>query len=124
MEDQSCKTPRWRLLKAKLNNLPPEQFRDAILQHPESILIDVRTPGEYQSGHIPGAINIDYLSPDFWDRIEELDTSNAFFVYCRTGRRSIRTCTLMRNGGFDNKKIFNLDGGFALWQEMAIQEVT
>ena len=121
MEDHSCKTPRWRLLKAKLNNLPPEHFRDAILQQPESILIDVRTPGEYQNGHIPGAINIDYLSPDFWDRIEALETSNTCFVYCRTGRRSIRTCTLMRNGGFDNKKIFNLDGGFALWQEMAIE---
>ena len=62
-------------------------------------------------------MEIDFLSQNFWDQIEELPTHQDIFVYCRSGRRSIRTCTLMRNGGFDNNKIFNLDGGYVLWLE-------
>ena len=120
MEDKSCKTPRWRLLKAKLNNLPPESFFNAVRQHKDALLIDVRTPAEFEVSHISGAINIDYLSEDFWDRMEQLGNDKTYFVYCRTGRRSIRTCTLMRNGGFDNKKIFNLDGGLLLWNELKL----
>ena len=120
MEDKSCKTPRWRLLKAKLNNLPPESFFNAVRQHEDALLIDVRTPAEFEVSHISGAINIDYLSEDFWDRMEQLGNDKTYFVYCRTGRRSIRTCTLMRNGGFDNKKIFNLDGGLLLWNELKL----
>lgn len=115
MEDPSCKTPRWQLLKARLNNLPPERFAAAIKSCRDPVVIDVRTPVEFQSGHIPNAININYLAPDFWDRIEAMDPRQHFYVYCRTGRRSIRTCTLMRNGGFDESKLFNLEGGYVEW---------
>lgn len=117
MEDKSCKTPRWRLLKAQLNNLSPKVFHDQITNMADSIIIDVRTPKEFESGHIKNAVNIDFLSEDFWDRIEQIPSDKNIFVYCRTGRRSIRTCTLMRNGGFDKDKIFNLEGGYALWLE-------
>ncbi len=115
--DKSCKTPRWRLLKAQLNNLNPKDFYNAIkTANRKVIIIDVRTPTEYENNHIANAINIDYLHEDFWREIEQLnDNDKSIFVYCRTGRRSIRACTLMRNGGFDNQKIFNLDGGFEEW---------
>ncbi len=117
--DNSCKTPRWRLLKAQLNNLSPKDFAAQIKATAQAVIIDVRTEQEYAVGHITNAINIDYLDEAFWDKIEALtstDTST-FFVYCRSGRRSIRACTLMRNGGFDNARIFNLDGGYSLWVE-------
>jgi rhodanese-related sulfurtransferase len=45
------------------------------------------------------------------DKIEDLEKGKSYLVYCRSGRRSIRVCTWMRNGGFDNQKIFNLDKG-------------
>lgn len=117
MKDNSCKTPRWQLLKAQLNNLSPEIFAQQInsLEHP--IIIDVRTPKEFASGHLENAININYLADDFWDRITQFCPSQHFFVYCRSGRRSIRTCTLMRNGGFEPTRIFNLDGGLNLWEK-------
>lgn len=117
MEDKSCKTSRWRLLKAQLNNLPPNLFAKEIAKCTDPIIIDVRTSEEFIHGHIDGAKNISYFSDDFWDNIEKLDPNKSIFVYCRTGRRSIRTCTLMRNGGFDADKVFNLEGGFAAWQE-------
>lgn len=106
---------RWELLKGQLNNLDPERFRTAIDQRSDSIMIDCRTSREVAAGKIPGAINIDYLAPDFWDQIEHLDADRPYFVYCRSGRRSIRTCTLMQNGGFS--RVFNLDGGLNAWIE-------
>jgi len=118
MKDQSCKTSRWRILKAQLNNLAAQDFSKKMTESKEPLLIDVRTEQEFASGHLNSAININYLSEDFWDQIEQLDTDRDIFVYCRTGRRSIRACTLMKNGGFDNDRLFNMDGGYALWLEM------
>ena len=117
MEDKSCKTPRWRQLKALLNNLPPTQFREAIEHTSNAVIIDVRTHQEFLQGHICDAINVDFLSENLWEEIEQMDKKQTFFIYCRSGRRSIRVCTLMRNGGFDNSKVFNLDGGLVAWEE-------
>jgi len=119
MQDQSCKTPRWRLLKAQLNNLAPADFSAQIKTAAHPVIIDVRMKKEFELGHIPDAIHIDYFDEDFWDKIEQLDLpdDHMIFVYCRSGRRSIRACTLMRNGGFDNARIFNLEGGYSRWLE-------
>lgn len=117
MKDKSCKTSRWRLLKAQLNNLAPEAFLQKIKAVEAAIIIDVRTAEEFETGHIENAINISYMADDFWDQIEMLSPAKHIFVYCRSGRRSIRTCTLMRNGGFDNARIFNLEGGYPAWLE-------
>lgn len=119
MQDKSCKTPRWRLLKAQLNNLAPVDFSAQIKAAAHPVIIDVRTDKEFATGHIPDAIQIDYFDEAFWDKIEVLDlpAKHTIFVYCRSGRRSIRACTLMRNGGFDNARIFNLEGGYNRWLE-------
>lgn len=110
--NKSCKTPRWQLLKAQLNNLSPTLFISKLSATEEAVVIDVRTAEEFQTGHIQNAINISYLEEDFWDKLKKYASSKYFFIYCRSGRRSIRACTLMRNGGFDNSKIFNMDGGY------------
>ncbi len=115
--DKSCKTPRWQMLKAQLNNLSPRLFIKKLNALEECIVIDVRTPKEFNQGHIHNAINISYLEEDFWDRLKKYAPSKYFFIYCRSGRRSIRACTLMRNGGFENERIFNLDGGYSLFLE-------
>ena len=113
MEEKTCKISRWEILKQQLNNLQPEEFYHTITDRKDLIVIDVRTEEEFAAGHLPNAINISYLSYDFWDRIEQLDPEANYYVYCRSGRRSVRTCTLMKNGGFKN--IFNLDGGLNSW---------
>ncbi len=105
------------MLKSQLNNLSAKAFYNTARSSDDSVIIDVRTAGEYEFGHIPNAINLDYLAEDFLDKIEQLDKNKDYFIYCRSGRRSIRVCTWMRNGGFDNKKVFNLDSGFTDWLE-------
>ncbi len=110
-----CEIPRWQQLKRQLNNLNAVEFKAALAETPDVVLIDVRTPTEFEAGHIPNAVNINYLGYDFWDKMEQLDPQRTYFIYCRTARRSVRTCTLMRNGGFQH--IFHLDGGWNLWAE-------
>ena len=113
MEEKTCKISRWDILKRQLNDLRPEVFFHTITNRNDLVVIDVRTEEEFAAGHLPNAINISYLSYDFWDRIEQLEPDANIYVYCRSGRRSVRTCTLMKNGGF--KHIFNLDGGLNTW---------
>jgi len=108
-----CKITRWQLLKQQLNNLEPTAFREAIHCTPKAILLDVRTQQEYDQGALPGARHFNYLDYGFLDQLEQLDKEATYLVYCRTGRRSIRTCTLMQNGGF--RHVFNLDGGLLAW---------
>jgi rhodanese-related sulfurtransferase len=110
-KDKSCKTPRWRMLKSQLNNLSAEEFISASNTFENAIIIDVRTADEYRSGHILNSINLNFFAEDLLDKIEDLEKGKSYLVYCRSGRRSIRVCTWMRNGGFDNQKIFNLDKG-------------
>lgn len=76
---------------------------------PGSILVDVRTPGEFLSGHIDGAINIDIQNPSFMTEVVKLDTSKTYFVYCRSGNRSQQAVFVMKANGIQN--IYELKGG-------------
>ncbi len=115
MEDKSCKTPRWRMFKARLNNLKPVAAQQFIDANTDIVLIDVRKPSEFVGGHLAGAINMDYFGADFYDQLEALDPSRTYLIYCRSGRRSIRACTLMINGGMPPEQVYNLDGGIQAW---------
>ncbi len=112
-----CKTPRWQLLKGQIQNLNPIEFKEKIAAITDAVLIDVRTPEEHLINSLPNSLNINYLGDGFWEQIEQLDTNEIYLIYCRTGRRSLRACTLMKNGGFDQTKVFNLDGGMVAWEE-------
>ncbi len=114
-EGKSCRPRRWQLLKQQLHNLAPVDFARALRDGRGVTLIDVRTPEEYRQAHLPGAINISYLSADLWDQLEMLETEGKYFVYCRTERRALRVCMLMKNGGFE--QVFNLNGGLIAWEE-------
>ncbi|MEL6922818.1 MAG: rhodanese-like domain-containing protein [Bacteroidota bacterium] len=115
MKDPSCKSDRWRQLKTELNNLSAEAFRNAIASNPNAVILDVRTAAEYATGHIPNAVQLNYLSKDLWSELEVLPRDKDYFVYCRSGRRSLRVCTLMKNGGFEAQRIFNLSLGLVEW---------
>ena len=62
-------------------------------------LVDVRTPGEFAAGHIPGAINIPVQQLDA--RMSELKPKDAaVVVYCRSGQRSGSAARLLKSAGF------------------------
>jgi rhodanese-related sulfurtransferase len=92
----------------KFENQDGKAFKTALKSDKNAILLDVRTAGEVQGGALPGAVNIDYMSMSFRKKIAELDKAKTYFVYCRSGARSMQACNIMHQQGFD---VRNLDGG-------------
>jgi len=84
-----------------------------MLKNKDIELIDVRTPIEVSNGKIQGAIHINVTSPNFTKKVSKLDKNKAYIIYCRSGRRSISACNIMKNQGF--VKLYNLKGGFNSW---------
>jgi len=73
----------------------------------DTVIIDVRTPAEFASGHLDGAVNIDVQSPDFASQIMELDPNGDYFVYCRSGNRSGQAIAQMNQMGFNGENLTN-----------------
>jgi|TARA_E500000081_G_C6027230_1_gene302974 rhodanese-related sulfurtransferase len=78
-------------------------------------LVDVRTPEEFEAGHIDGAQNINVKSDAFVREIEKLSKSDTLLVYCRSGKRSLYAAQVMVSFGFE--KIYDLEGGFLNWKQ-------
>jgi rhodanese-related sulfurtransferase len=77
------------------------------------VVLDVRTPAEFMSGHLANAINIDVEGMQFNNDVSKLDKSKTYAVYCRSGRRSAIATDEMSKLGF--KTLFNLEGGTGAW---------
>ena len=84
---------------------------DLIQENPEMVILDVRTPSEYEEVHIEGAINIPV--EEIADRLGELSTNNMILVYCRTGNRSGTAVGIMEENGFS--KIYHMHEGINTW---------
>ncbi len=84
-------------------------------QDPSFIALDVRTPAEYGTGHLPAAVNIDLYAPDFRKQVEALDKDKSYFVYCQNGNRSPKAAELMHSLGF--KHVYDIQGGITAWQD-------
>lgn len=81
--------------------------------NPNFKIIDVRTPSEYRSGLIDGAINIDYNSSNFKEALEGLSKSNKYLIYCISGNRSGSALAIMKDMGF--LEVYNMSGGIIYW---------
>jgi rhodanese-related sulfurtransferase len=80
---------------------------------PDFKILDVRTPDEYNTGHIEGAINIDYNSDTFEDILATLDRSGEYLVYCRSGDQSSEVVEIMEELEFT--MIYHMNGGIIEW---------
>lgn len=77
-------------------------------------VIDVRTPAEFATGHIEGAVNLDIAGPDFAAEIAALDPQQDYAVYCRSGNRSAVASAQMADIGITS--IVDLGTGIGGWQ--------
>ncbi len=75
-------------------------------------IVDVRSAAEYESGHIPGAVNIPY--DRIADRIGEVDTSHGVALYCQMGPRARMGEAALLESGLDS--VLHLEGGLSAWQ--------
>lgn len=65
-----------------------------------AMIIDVRTQEEWDSGYIEGAVRIGIADADFSAKIEELDKTADYYIYCRSGNRAGQAISYMEDAGF------------------------
>ena len=84
---------------------------DGLSERKDALLLDVRTEGEYQNGHIPGTVNIPL--DELRERLSELDRGKKLYVNCQSGLRSYLACRILSQNGFSCK---NLAGGYRFYE--------
>ena len=77
------------------------------------ILVDVRTPEEYEAGHIDNAMNINWFDSNFAKNFEKMDKNKTIYLYCKKGGRSAKAAHLLDSLGYKNA--INLEGGYDAW---------
>lgn len=104
------------------NVMDPGNFQKKIKETANAVILDVRTPEEFNGGYIPNAVNVDYTNSNFSQEVAKLDTNATYFVYCRSGKRSAGAASFMRSKGFS--KVYELSGGITSWGENKFPVVT
>jgi rhodanese-related sulfurtransferase len=102
--------------KADVQTISPRQFKALLDRHqgdPDVVLLDVRTPKEYEEGHIEGALLVDYYSSDYVERIKALDRGKTYLIYCRSGNRSGKSLAIFEKLGF--RRAYHMDTGVIGW---------
>lgn len=74
------------------------------------IIIDVRTPAEYEKSHYPNAVNVNFFK-SFKKDTESFDTTKTAFIYCETAHRSPYAAKFLKQNGFT--KIYDLKKGYS-----------
>lgn len=96
-------------------NASVEEF-DKLRADKKNVVLDVRTKKEFDAGHIPGAVNIDWNGPDFAKKAAELDKGKTYLVHCAAGVRSSKACEMMA-GKLQFTSCINLQQGFKAWEK-------
>ena len=101
---------------AAIENISAKAATALIENHrsdPDFIILDIRTPAEFQAGHISGAVMLDFYSKSFASDFKALDRGKTYLIYCRSGNRSGQLMRAISDLGF--KKIYNMESGLKDW---------
>ena len=94
----------------------------ALVESKECLLIDVRSPDEYLTGHLKGSATIDFYSPEFEHKFRFIDVNKCMLFYCNTGNRSGRAAYILKNElGFTD--VLYLEGGMEAWEKAGYELV-
>lgn len=110
---QSCREKESTSATSTTQSLDPGAFEEKLNNTTVKILLDVRTPEEYQQEHLAEATLMDFRSADFSKQVSTLDKSKPIFVYCAVGGRSEKAASILKDQGFT--EIIQLKGGISEW---------
>ncbi len=94
-----------------LEQMTVHELRDYQLGRSRLVILDVRSPDEWESGHIPGAQH--HFIGDMRDRITGLDKDKHYATYCGSGYRASIASSLMKSRGFQH--VSNVPGSWGAW---------
>ena len=90
-----------------------------LINDTHAVVLDIREPAEYASGHLPNARNIP--AGELEKRMGELPAAKPVLVCCASGSRSGRAIATLRKAG--REQVFNLDGGLQAWRQAGLPVV-
>lgn len=100
---------------AQVSQISETEFL-ALSKKANVVILDVRTPDEVSGGYLKGTtLFINYYDNDFASKVQALDKSKEYVVYCRSGARSNKAAQIMADAGIT--KVHNLQGGISGWKD-------
>ena len=96
-----------------INEIDVQKVKE-LEENGSAIIVDIRDPASFQSGHIPGAV---YLSDDTVEQfVSSADKENPLVVYCYHGISSQGAAAYFSEQGF--KEVSSMTGGFEAWRSI------
>jgi len=92
--------------------------KDFVARHEKAVILDVRTPVEYEMSHITGSVNVNVQDESFEDMVVALDPNKTYIVHCTKNPadgRSNRALETLQSLGF--KHLYSLEGGYVAWKD-------
>jgi rhodanese-related sulfurtransferase len=102
--------------EASIKTITTEEAYNAIKDNKDNdnfVILDIRTPGEYATGHLENSVPIDFYSDTFAEDLNKLDKTKTYLVYCRSGNRSTNSLKVFSKLGFS--RVLNMAGGIRGW---------
>ena len=80
----------------------------------EFVILDIRTQGEFKSGHLAKSVLIDFYSQTFAEKLNQLDKEKTYLIYCRSGNRSSKSLEIFKKLKFE--KVYHMSSGIRAWK--------
>ena len=106
--------------KSISNLISANDFNKMIRNDKSAIIIDVRTPEEFNKGHLRNSLNINWFDENFDENLKIFNRELPVFVYCLSGGRSSQANKKIQSLGFEN--VYELDGGILEWRKNKLPE--
>ena len=101
---------------ATIELVSPAEAAQVIDDDPAGLVVlDIRTPEEFNDVRLASAINVDFYDADFADQLDGLDKNDPYVMYCRSGNRSSDAVQTMKDLGF--VEVYEIDGGIVNWHD-------
>lgn len=111
-QPQDSQTEQANIIFEKIDG---QTFNKDITTKADIQLVDVRTPREFEQGHIPNALNYNINGAAFDLQMAQLDPNKPVYVYCAVGGRSGKAANYLKSKGFT--AIYDLKGGMGAWSQ-------
>ena len=114
-QSPTIKSTEFPVQETKIENIKAIEAAKMLKKNPDMMVLDIRTPEEFTSGHIPASVNIDYKAENFESELKKLDRSKSYLMHGRSGRRSTAALDTFSKLGFEH--IIHIDDGILGWNK-------